>query len=324
MPEDYPASAGPVTCIYGLTDPRTDRIRYVGKADCPESRLGQHIADVLQGRCAYNPHKSNWVMQLHREGLQPGIRVLEVVRVDGWQEAEVRWIAALQEQGESLCNLTTGGEGGAFAAEVRQKMAASQQGRKHPEAVKAKIAEAHRGKKHSPEHVEKMRATKKGRPPHPNCHGPEARAKLSAALSGRKRSPEHRAALILGAAKRREREGFTEPLRVSLQCALCGVEFDRASHVVRHVGASLVFCSSEHHHEYERQQREARARECAPAGAEINGGKFLATCGWCGVKIWRFISAIRKSKSGQFFCCREHRNAWRWLDYDPLESAPLA
>ena len=47
-----------MTFIYGLTDPRTGEVRYVGKADHPERRVGEHLK-------AKDPcHRVHWLQEL--------------------------------------------------------------------------------------------------------------------------------------------------------------------------------------------------------------------------------------------------------------------
>jgi hypothetical protein len=91
------------TFIYALTDPRTGAVRYVGKANRPESRLRGHLKD--RNDC----HRVHWLRQLREEGLRPGILILEEVEQDAWQDAERNWI---EHYGfDNLVNETRGGEG---------------------------------------------------------------------------------------------------------------------------------------------------------------------------------------------------------------------
>lgn len=98
----------PTATIYGLVDPRSNRVRYVGKTTWSLAhRLKGHLAEVkAQG----HTHKSRWIAGLLAEGLRPSVIVLERVPVSDWEEAECRWIARL----EDLTNVTAGGEVGGW------------------------------------------------------------------------------------------------------------------------------------------------------------------------------------------------------------------
>jgi hypothetical protein len=54
--------------IYGLVDPRTDKIRYVGKSNNPERRLYAHIKDVA----------------VNREELMKALSICDCIRTSLW------------------------------------------------------------------------------------------------------------------------------------------------------------------------------------------------------------------------------------------------
>lgn len=89
--------------IYGLKDPSTGVIRYVGKTIHPKQRLIQHLynKDV-------NQHKRNWIMSLRKRGLTPEFVILEEVDFENWEEKEKRWISFGNDQGWHLVNLYAG------------------------------------------------------------------------------------------------------------------------------------------------------------------------------------------------------------------------
>lgn len=91
------------TFIYGLTDPRTGVVRYVGKANDPQLRLTQHLKE--EGRT----HKFYWIRHLAKLNLEPGLVILEEVggEKEAWGEAERKWISQLP----NLTNGTKGGDG---------------------------------------------------------------------------------------------------------------------------------------------------------------------------------------------------------------------
>lgn len=155
-----PILVGPTVYIYGLKDPETDLIRYIGKSIRPVERLGNHMSQQPT-MC----HRSHWLQSLKRRGLQPELVILE--RIEGawpWQESERFWIKYARQHGWPLTNNTDGGDGvDGLPPETRARMAAVWRGRKHrPESIeKLKIARRLRVTKDSTR--AKMSATMKGR-----------------------------------------------------------------------------------------------------------------------------------------------------------------
>ena len=200
-----------ITQIYGLMDPITNELRYVGKTqNSVEGRLKSHCSPK-----ELNLHKRNWIQKLLRSGHTPEIVVLETVKDNG-DEAEVFWIAYMKFLGCRLSNITSGGDGRPHSNETKLKIFRAQKGRPESAEHKAKISVTKRqyyanggisptkgiprteeqkrkqslamtGRKngpHSEETRRKIAASKLGKP-----RSPETRAKLSAALKGRKMGP---------------------------------------------------------------------------------------------------------------------------------------
>jgi len=183
-----------VWTIYGLTDPTSGSVRYVG-VTCQgvKERFRKHCSPS-EARREGHTHKGRWLASLRSQGLSPGILTLEVCG-ENWADRERHWIASF----ENLTNITEGGDGTV--------------GRRQTEEAKARIANANRGRRHSAEELERMRAAHRDpnrvypKRPHkigssgvPHTEGTKAmlrgrvfsaetRAKMSAAARARVRSP---------------------------------------------------------------------------------------------------------------------------------------
>jgi hypothetical protein len=106
--------------IYGLKDPLTGVIRYIGyTSKKPEARLTDHVKEAnCKGPTC---HRYKWLRKLFQQGLRPTITVLEVVTQRTWQRRERYWIKKLASN--NLVNNTQGGEGLCNPSEeVRQRI----------------------------------------------------------------------------------------------------------------------------------------------------------------------------------------------------------
>lgn len=203
------------TVIYGLCDPRTGALRYVGKTQIGmETRRRTHVSNAkgtaLHQRC------SAWVKSLLSIGLEPEAFEIETVPAGlDWKASERHWIAYLRFVGCDLVNHSLGGDGGHGAVrsettrarmaaaqigrkrelspEARFRMGASTRGKKLPAEVRAKMAAARTGKKKSPHTEEtkrKLSELNSGKPG--RKHTEEAKRKISMAHSGRKMSSDQK------------------------------------------------------------------------------------------------------------------------------------
>lgn len=92
--------------IYGLADPRTDEVRYIGKAVDVGRRFKAHLREK---RYQTTPLYC-WINKLRQEGLSPGIFIFETVPLSEWEQAERTWITALREcEGSRPLNVQNGG-----------------------------------------------------------------------------------------------------------------------------------------------------------------------------------------------------------------------
>lgn len=131
--------------IYGLCDPQTSALRYVGAAVNPKERFRLHL--VKKERT----HKSTWIQSLQRKGLKPELFIIEEVSNDIWKREERFWIAYFKSIGADLTNATDGGDGVLglrFSPESRLKVSKNNLGRKASPETRRKLSEAHRGERH--------------------------------------------------------------------------------------------------------------------------------------------------------------------------------
>jgi hypothetical protein len=93
--------------IYGLIDPRTDILRYVGQTKSPKKRYWRHCHPAKNQRT----HRDNWIRSLLGQGLTPTF--IELARAptrDEANTAESFWISSLRASGGLLLNLEDGGK----------------------------------------------------------------------------------------------------------------------------------------------------------------------------------------------------------------------
>jgi hypothetical protein len=94
--------------IYGLCEPGTEFVRYVGFTKFSiEKRLEEHL---IEARARNTCHRHRWLRSLLRQDLKPAIVVLEQVSRYSWKTRERWWIAELRKSNR-LVNSTSGGEG---------------------------------------------------------------------------------------------------------------------------------------------------------------------------------------------------------------------
>lgn len=185
------------TCVYGLTDPRTAVVRYIGKTTRGMKRVHEHNRHLNSDPS----HKGNWLRQLRVLGLVAGVVVLEAVELAGLDSAERVWISWARTQGWPLTNLTDGGDGRNGSRQTdatRARIAAALRGRATSTETRSKLSKANIGKKMSAEAKAKIGAAHRGK-----AMSSESRAKMSAAHTGVPRSEEAKARMRAGWARRR-------------------------------------------------------------------------------------------------------------------------
>lgn len=92
--------------VYGLADPRTHDLRYVGKSTIGLRRAAQHDDPYRMARDT-NKKKVNWIKELQKQGLKPVLVIIEICELEKLYAAEQRWIAEYRSTG-LLFNLDGG------------------------------------------------------------------------------------------------------------------------------------------------------------------------------------------------------------------------
>lgn len=167
--------------IYGLVDPNTEQVRYIGKSSSYLRRPKDHFRPsvIREGTFPVN----RWCQKLVRNGQKPAICILEDFGTcfdkdeanEILNEGEIRWIAFGRSEGWPLLNLTDGGDG-------LLGHPGGMLGKHHSDEVKARISEQLRGRKRPPEVVEKIRKSALGRQV-----SEDTRAKMSVSAKGHQR-----------------------------------------------------------------------------------------------------------------------------------------
>lgn len=190
--------------IYGLVDPRTLLVRYIGLSATGLVRPKVHRRPSEMRRHNY---KVSWIKSLLAAGLDYEIAVLEeVASKHALADTERFWIAYGRASGWPLTNLTDGGDGRIGHvpdASTRARMSAALRGKPKSAATRLKMSAWQIGRTVSPEARGKIAAALRGR------SLPDAtRSKMSAVRTGKKFTAETRAkmsAAMAASHKRRRR-----------------------------------------------------------------------------------------------------------------------
>lgn len=122
------------TYIYGLIDPRTQELRYVGKTVLPiDKRLRVHLWRAT--KTLHRSHSQAWIRSLSEDGFKPDIFTIEEVQPgDDWAEREQFWIAYFRSIGSCLCNHTIGGDGSPGLKQSEESKRKRTEATRRPEA----------------------------------------------------------------------------------------------------------------------------------------------------------------------------------------------
>lgn len=168
--------------VYGLADPETGEIRYIGRSSSGLHRPKDH-ATPGHLRAEGSTHKTNWIKALLRHGLSPEIKVLrECFSIEETFDVERDLIALYRAKGARLTNQSDGGAGSVGCVrseEFKLNLSKARKGVPRPEWVKQRIEEGKRVTGVSEKqlaHIREVGAAWKGQ-----ARSAETRAKMAAA-----------------------------------------------------------------------------------------------------------------------------------------------
>lgn len=163
--------------IYGLKDPATQKIRYIGATKNLKKRFLTHLTSKP------NTHKGSWIVSLKRRNLNPELVILREVEASEWKMAEVEYIRKYRGLGYDLTNSTDGGDGVTnLPLEIRERIKRANMGKVISEETRQRLKESHIGQK--PWNKGKI-GCGKGR-----IVFEETRKKIRATMTGQKHSME--------------------------------------------------------------------------------------------------------------------------------------
>lgn len=100
--------------IYGLIDPNTDELRYIGQSSIGIRRAQKHCwAYYLkpEAKNGQHSHKQRWILKLFSELKKPNIIILETLNSkEDLNESEIFWISYYKGLGSRLTNTALGGK----------------------------------------------------------------------------------------------------------------------------------------------------------------------------------------------------------------------
>ena len=108
-----------IVYIYGLVDPRNDKIFYIGFTQYLKQRFNAHL-NIDGYKREKNTYKNNVIRKILNLGLKPQMIILDscekkfndILNMYEHEKLEKNYIKEYRDKGLSLTNLTTGGDGG--------------------------------------------------------------------------------------------------------------------------------------------------------------------------------------------------------------------
>lgn len=151
--------------VYTITDPRDYLVKYVGITTNPKNRFCKHRS-LKQGKEGIV--KRNWLLKLHKLGLEPIIDIIDEGTVDYCMKAETGYIKLFMACGANLKNRAANGFLYKHTDETKRKLSEAKKGKKLTEEQKKNLSLASTkywlGKKRSAETLIKMSENRKGIP----------------------------------------------------------------------------------------------------------------------------------------------------------------
>ena len=159
--------------VYGLIDPRTCELRYVGKSSSGRSRPTQHGSEWARKR---QTPLGVWLREVYEAaGRAPAILILKECETNEEAlEVEIESIKFFRDLDVALVNVTAGGQG-SLGRPVTQK-------------TRDAVARTSRNRVFTPEMHARLKESHKHLRPPPMT--PEGKLNMIAKLTGRKNSPE--------------------------------------------------------------------------------------------------------------------------------------
>lgn len=117
--EPPPVPIAGMTFIYGLIDPRSKLLRYIGRTIDLRDRINSHKQAAVEFS---SRHVCQWIKSLWRKGLTPHVVLIEACHGEGAAE-EIFHIALARADGLDLTNATDGGDGGTNCPPINSKVA---------------------------------------------------------------------------------------------------------------------------------------------------------------------------------------------------------
>lgn len=141
--------------IYGLYDPSTGELRYIGKTKMTLARrLWHHIKYAKTS--PKNLHKLNWIRKVLESGNEPIIAPIKETSEEDWRKDEMDCISYALRHGANLTNLTAGGDGlvGYHHSKETKKRISEHN------IANGKIPPSRKGRKQLPDHIRKRVKTR--------------------------------------------------------------------------------------------------------------------------------------------------------------------
>lgn len=177
-----------IVFIYGLVDPRTEQVRYIGQTKDIKRRLRNHLNDAKRG---VRSHKFSWIRKLITSGVKPKITVIEKCNGSIADEREQYWISYYREKEVGLTNQTDGGfgvRGYVRTDEEKRTISKRMKGNKHglgnvhTEEYKREASKRLKGRVFTDEHKRKIKEAAQKRTEYPPLSDEHKQALLNANL----------------------------------------------------------------------------------------------------------------------------------------------